>query len=108
MGIGSKVFEAQYGALVEARASIRVGKDVIARCLCGSFSTAIVDTDQGQTSAVVASVKMKKSDWPKAGLPDGSKIDFIRNGETDWKPFRVSGSSETDGIYSLTIEAEFA
>ena len=108
MGIGSRVFEAQYAALADARASVRVGKDIVARCLCGSFATTRTATDEGVYEAVVASVKMLKADWPAKGKIEGTKVDFLRSGETEWKPCRVVGVSETDGIYSLSLEAEFA
>lgn len=108
MGIGTTVFDAQYASLTEARASIRVGRDVVARCLCGSFSTMRTDTDQGAFEAVTASVKLKKSDWPKEGKIEGEKVDFCRAGDTEWRECRVAGVSETDGIYSLILEAENA
>jgi len=108
MGIGSTVFEAQYASLAEARASIRVDRDIVARCLCGSFATSRTATDEGVYEALTASVKMKKADWPKAGKIEGEQVDFLRAGETEWKPCRVVGVSETNGIYSLILEAEFA
>jgi len=47
MGIGSKVFEAQYAALAEARARLRIGRDIVERCLCGSFQSVLTDTEEG-------------------------------------------------------------
>lgn len=109
MGIGSKVFEAQYAALAEARARLRIGRDIVERCLCGSFQTVQTPTDQGVYQAVVASLKMNKTDWPaRAGEPNGVKVDFARPGSDIWKQCRVVGVSETDGIYGLTLEAENA
>jgi len=107
MGIGSKVFEAQYAALAEARASIRVGRRIIERCLCGSFATTRVSTDQGVYEATVASVKMKKADWPAREKMHGALVEMCRVGDTEWKPGRIVGVSETDGILSLALEAEF-
>lgn len=107
MAIGSIVFDAQWNALTEARASIRVGRVVVARCLCGSFASQRVDTDQGSYEAITASVKMKKADWPEPGKIEGKTVDFCRNGSDEWKTCRVAGTSETDGILSLVIEAEF-
>lgn len=108
MGIGATIFDAQWNALTEARASLRVGRVVVARCLCGSFASQRVDTDQGTYEALTASVKMKKTDWPATGKIEGKTVDFCRNGSDEWKTCRVSGTSETDGIMSLVIEAEFA
>lgn len=108
MAIGSIVFEAQWNALAEARAVLRVGKDVVARCLCGSFATARTDTDEGSYEAVTGSVKMLKSDWPKSGKIEGTAVDFMRAGESEWRACRVAGVSETDGVYSLILEAEYA
>ena len=51
---------------------------------------------------------MLKADWPAKGKIEGTKVAFLRPGETEWKPCRVVGTSETDGILSLVIEAEFA
>jgi hypothetical protein len=108
MGIGSIVFDAQWEGFTEARCSLRVGRDIVGRCLCGSFATTRMDTEQGVYEATVASVKLKKSDWPARESPHGKKIEFVRVGETQWRVCRVAGVSETDGIYSLTLEAEFA
>ena len=107
MGIGSRVFEAQYAALAEARARLRIGRDVVERCLCGSFQNTPTDTEEGQYLAVVASVKMLVSDWPNKLRPEGRKVDFARVGG-EWKACRVAAASETDGVWSLTLEAEFA
>ena len=108
MGIFSRSFEAMFATQPTMRASVRVGKDIVARCLCGSFATTRTATDEGVYEAVVASVKMLKADWPAKGKIEGTKVDFMRSGETEWKPCRVVGTSETDGILSLVIEAEFA
>lgn len=108
MGIGSKVFEAQYAALAEARARLRIGRDIVERCLCGSFQSVQTDTEEGQYSALVASVKMNVADWPGKGKPEGVKVEFARAGSDIWKQCRVASASETDGIYSLTLEAEYA
>lgn len=108
MGIGSTVFDAQWNALTEARASIRVGRRIVERCLCGSFATSRTATDEGTYEAITASVKMKKTDWPATGKIEGKTVDFCRNGFEEWKTYRVAGTSETDGILSLVIEAEFA
>ena len=108
MGIGSTVFDAQWNALTEARASIRVGRRIVERCLCGSFATTRTATDEGVYEAITASVKLKSAEWPAKGKIEGQKVDFLRNGETEWKPCRVVGVSETGGIYSLILEAEYA
>lgn len=108
MGIGSRVFEAQYAALAEARARLRIGRDIVERCLCGSFATTRTATDEGVYEAVVASVKMLKADWPAKGKIEGTKVDFMRSGETEWKPCRVVGVSEIGEVYGLALEAEFA
>jgi len=39
---------------------------------------------------------------------EGAVVEFIRASGDEWKPFRVSAVSETDGIVSLILEAEFA
>lgn len=108
MGIGSRVFDAQYAALAEARARLRIGRDVVERCLCGSFATSRTDTDEGSYEAVTGSVKMLKTDWPKSGKIEGTAVDFMRAGESEWRACRVAGVSETDGVYSLILEAEYA
>ena len=107
MGIGSIAFSAQWNGFAEARAFLRVDRAVISQCLCGSFGLSRTDTDQGSYEAAVASVKVKKIDWPARVKIEGTKVDFMRTGG-EWKRFRVSGSSETDGILSLILEAEFA
>jgi len=107
MGIGSTVFDAQWGGFTEARASLRIGRVVIERCLCGSFATTRVSTDQGVYEATVASVKMKKADWPVREKMHGALVEMCRVGDTEWKPGRIVGVSETDGILSLALEAEF-
>lgn len=108
MGIGSTVFNAQWNAFAEARASLRVGRKIIERCLCGSFATVRTDTDQGVYEAATASVKVRKADWPSGVVPEGCRVDFVRYGDNDWKAYRISTVSETDGILSLGMEAEFA
>lgn len=108
MGIGSTVFDAQYGGWAEARASLRIGRVVIDRCLCGSFATTRVSTDEGAYEATVASVKLKKADWPSGQAMHGVRVEMCRTGETEWRAGRIVGVSETDGILSLALEAEFA
>ena len=108
MGIGKIAFDAQYAALAEARASVRVGRVVIDRCLCGAFGLSRTDTEQGTYEAAVASIKLMRDSWP-AGVPiDGTKIEFMRVGGEKWLRFRVAGHSETDGLISLSVEAEYA
>jgi len=51
---------------------------------------------------------MNVADWPGKGKPEGVKVEFARAGSDIWKPCRVASASETDGIYSLTLEAEYA
>jgi hypothetical protein len=112
MGIGSSVFNAQYAALTEARASLRVGRKQLDRCLCGSFATTRTATDEGVYEAVLASVKAVKAEWDAAfgagQQKEGTAVQFCRSGETEWRNARIVGVSETDGIYSLALEAEFA
>ena len=108
MGIFSRSFEMMFATQPTMRASIRIGRKQLDRCLCGSFASQRVDTDQGSYEAITASVKMKKADWPEPGKIEGKTVDFCRNGSDEWKTCRVVGTSETDGILSLVIEAEFA
>lgn len=108
MGIFSRSFEMMFATQPTMRARLRVGRKQLDRCLCGSFATTRTATDEGVYEAVVASVKMLKADWPAKGKIEGTKVDFLRPGETEWKPCRVVGTSETDGILSLVIEAEYA
>jgi hypothetical protein len=107
MGIGSTVFNAQWTALSSARAALRVGKKQIDRCLCGSFATVRQDSEEGTFESIVASVKVLKSDWPEGTKIEGARVDFSRYGTSLWTRGRVSGVSETDGVYSLSIESEF-
>ena len=110
MGIGSKVFEAQYAALAEARARLRIGRKQLDRCLCGSFATTRTATDEGVYEAVLASVKVVKAEFEAAfgtDRPEGWRVEFARAGESNWQDARIVGVSETDGIYSLALEAEF-
>jgi len=110
MGIGSSVFNAQYAALTEARASLRVGRKQLDRCLCGSFATTRTATDEGVYEAVLASVKAVKTEFEAAfgtDRPEGWRVEFARAGESNWQDARIVGVSETDGILSLALEAEF-
>ena len=111
MGIGSSVFNAQYAALTEARASLRVGRKQLDRCLCGSFATTRTATDEGVYEAVLASVKAVKTEFEAAfgtDRPEGWRVEFARAGESNWQDARIVGVSETDGIYGLALEAEYA
>jgi len=108
MGIFSRSFEAMFASQPTMRASLRVGRKQLDRCLCGSFATTRTATDEGVYEAVVASVKMLKADWPAKGKIEGTKVDFMRSGETEWKPCRVVGVSEIGEVYGLALEAEFA
>ena len=108
MGIGSRVFESQYAALAEARAKLRIDRDIVEQCLCGSFQTTRTATDEGLYDAIVASVKLKKTAWPSRERPEGKIVEFMRDSESEWTKCRVVGVSETDGIFSLILQAEFA
>ena len=108
MTLGEKMFNAQWTGLPSARCQFRVNKrDVIERCLCGAVSTVRMDTDQGTTETVTGSVKVLVSDWSiDRRKTEGMKVEFSRTG-TDWNPYRIAGVSETDGVFSFIIEAEY-
>ena len=109
MKIGPTIFNAQWNALTAARCLLRVdGRTVIERCLCGSFGLVRTDTDAGQYDAAMSSVKLMKSSWPAGKNPEGEKVEFMRVGGAEWKKYRIAGTSETDGVLNLTLEAEFA
>lgn len=111
MGIFSRSFEAMFATQPTMRASLRVGRKQLDRCLCGSFATTRTATDEGVYEAVLASVKAVKTEFEAAfgtDRPEGWRVEFARAGESNWQGARIVGVSETDGIYSLTLEAEFA
>lgn len=110
MSLGATMFNSQWIGLPAARCKLRVEKrDIFARCLCGAVSTVRMDTDQGVTETVTGSVKILVADWTIApAKTEGLKVEFARIGSEDWKPYRIAGVSETDGVYSFIIEAEFA
>ena len=61
--------------------------------------------------AVASLIKVLEADWVEAfgnRKPEGQAILFQRPGDAGWKPARIVGVSETDGIYSLALEAEYA
>lgn len=93
------------------RASIRIGRKQLDRCLCGSFATTRTATDEGVYEAVLASVKVVKAEFEAAfgtDRPEGWRVEFARAGESNWQDARIVGVSGTDGILSLDMEAEFA
>jgi hypothetical protein len=112
MGIGLTTFNAQWAGLPAARSSVRIGRKQLDRCLCGSFATTRTATDEGTYDAVLASVKAVKTEWDAAfgaGMQkEGTAVQFCRAVETDWRDARIVGVSETDGILSLSLEAEYA
>ena len=107
--MGQTIFNAQWNGLSAARARLRVDeRTIIERCLCGSFGLVRTDTDAGQYDAAISSVKLMKTDWPAGKKPEGATVEFMRVGGVEWKKYRVAGTSETDGVLNLTLEAEFA
>ena len=103
------MFEAQW-TQANRRASLRIGKrTIIKRCVCGRVGTQRMETDEGSYNAITASVKVQSADWVTAGSPvDGSDIEFGWYDSNVWKTYRISESSETDGLVSVDLEAENA
>jgi hypothetical protein len=111
MGIFSRSFETMFATQPTMRARLRVGRKQLDRCLCGSFETTRENTEEGQLMAVASLIKVLEADWVEAfgnRKPEGQAILFQRPGDAGWKPARIVGVSETDGIYSLALEAEYA
>jgi len=114
MGVFSRSFEVMFATQPTMRARLRVGRKQLDRCLCGSFATTRTATDEGVYEAVLASVRAVKTEFEAAfgtDRPEGWRVEFARAGEsksTVWQDARIVGVSETDGIYSLALEAEYA
>lgn len=61
--------------------------------------------------AVASLIKVLEADWVEAfgnGKPEGQAILFQRPGDAGWKPARIVATSVTDGVMSMTLEAEYA
>jgi len=108
MAFGTTVFNAEWNTLTEARVSLRVGRNDIAKALCGAFDTTRTATEEGIVDTFAASVKILKADWPLKDRPEGKVVELLLSGDTKWKSCRVVGVSETDGVWSLNVVAEFA
>ena len=111
MGIFFRSFEMMFASQPTMRASLRVGRKQLDRCLCGSFATTRTATDEGVYEAVLASVRAVKTEFEAAfgtDRPEGWRVEFKRAGESNWQDARIVGVSETGGIYSLALEAEYA
>lgn len=111
MGVFSRSFEAVFATQPTMRASVRIGRKQLDRCLCGSFATTRMATDEGVYEAVLASVRAVRTEFEAAfgtDRPEGWRVEFARYGSEHWQDARIVGVSETDGIYGLALEAEYA
>jgi hypothetical protein len=112
MGVFSRSFEAVFATQPTMRASVRIGRKQLDRCLCSRFDTTRTNTEEGQLMAVASLIKVLEADLVEAFgnvKLEGQAILFQRPGDVGWKPARiVAVSYPTDGIYSLTLEAEYA
>ena len=111
MGIFSRSFEAMFATQPTMRASIRIGRKQLDRCLCGSFATTRENTEEGQFLSIASTVKALASEWVSAFggySAEGLRCQFARPGDVTWKDARIVATSVTDGVMSMTLEAEFA
>ncbi len=100
------IFNSMYSALAEARASIRVGSDVLPRCLCEGVGKARQSSEMGLYGAVATQVRYLAPEAVAAGLGGklelGAAIELSSNG-AEYARFRIVGTQTTGAVVTLTL-----
>ena len=110
MSFDTDAFNSVYDALEIAQCQIRIGRVVIEKAMCSGIDILRTTTDEGQYGAVAANVRLLTADEeiamdPETKIDNGTVIEILQNGKTEWQSVRVGGRNTVGGITRLTLEA---
>ena len=106
MTIAIDIFEANYIALADAHCQIRIGHTVITKALCAGIGVNRQSTNEGQFGGIDANVRLLAADEPDGEIKNGTVIEILQDGKTEWLKARVGGRFTVGGITRLILEAE--
>ena len=103
--IGTIAFEAAYGALPEARATLRFGRVVVSRALCAGVGQTRNPTEIGGGVSYDVTVRYLATDDPPRGSAMGDVCEMQAYGETAYSKYRIMGRTATAGVVRLQLES---
>lgn len=106
MSFETEAFNAIYDAMPLVRCQIRIGRTVIAKALCAGIGIDRKSTDEGQFGGIAANVRLLAADEPDGEIKNGTVIEVLQDGKTEWQSARVGGRFTVGGVTRLVLEAE--
>lgn len=106
MSIATEAFDAIYAALPMAHCQLRVGRNTVAKALCAGIGIDRENTERGQFGGIDANVRLLASDEPGGEIKNGTVVEILQDGRTEWVPSRVGGRYSVGGLTRLVLEAE--
>jgi hypothetical protein len=105
MSFETEGFDAIYDALILARCQLRIGRKVIAKAICAGIGINRQSTNEGQFGGIEANVRLLASDEPGGEIKNGTVIEILQEGKTEWINARVGGRFTVGGLTRLVLEA---
>jgi len=105
MGMTENIFNAAYAGIPAAQASVRAGRETIARCLCSGLMASSEPTEQGLMLAADVSVRLLLANEPTDGqLANNQKITVTMTESGASATMRITARNISGGILRLTLE----
>jgi len=105
MSFETDAFNSIYASIAIAQCQIRIGRDVVTTALCSGIGVTRENTDEGQVGVVESNVRLLTADEPDGEIKNGTVIEILPNGQTEWVKARVGGRFEVGGLTRLILEA---